>query len=111
MNEEEQKAIDMLNTFRLEHKFFNIRQADNLEDNIEIVLNLIDKLQKENEEKTIVLLAGAEKVKQLQKEKEELYKQIDKMNSFTNDTIKKYNKFIIELNQEFQNFAVMENKK
>lgn len=49
MNEEEQKAVDMLNTFRLEHKFFNIRQTDNLEDNIEIVLNLIEKLLKENE--------------------------------------------------------------
>lgn len=50
MNEEEKEAIEMLNIFRLEHKFFNIRQADNLEDNIEIVLNLIEKLQKENEE-------------------------------------------------------------
>ncbi len=49
MNEEERKAVEMLNIFRLEHKFFNIRQADNLEANIEIVLNLIEKLQKENE--------------------------------------------------------------
>ena len=40
----------MLDTFRLEHKFFNIRQADNLEANIEIVLNLLEKLQKDNEE-------------------------------------------------------------
>lgn len=50
MNEEEKKAIEILDTFRLEHKFFNIRQADNLEANIEIVLNLLEKLQKENEE-------------------------------------------------------------
>ena len=49
MNEKEKEAIDMLNIFRLEHKFFNIRQSDNLEDNIEIVLNLVEKLQKENE--------------------------------------------------------------
>jgi len=50
MNEEEKKAIDMLNKFRLEHKIFNIRQADNLEENIKIVLNLIEILQRENEE-------------------------------------------------------------
>lgn len=50
MTKEEKKAINMLNTFRLEHKFFNIRQADNLETNIEIVLNLIEKLQEENEQ-------------------------------------------------------------
>ena len=50
MNEEEKKAVEMLDTFRLEHKFFNIRQADNLEANIEIVLNLLEKLQKDNEE-------------------------------------------------------------
>ena len=49
MNEEEKKAIEMLNVFRLEHKFFNITQADNLEINIGIVLNLLEKLQKENE--------------------------------------------------------------
>lgn len=142
---------------------------------IEKYKECIEKLQKENEEKRIILLAGAEKVKQLQqenselknkldnsrkaneflntrneelkkekdvmyskalndivaridldkdyiskqeaneykKEIEQLHEQIDKMNSFTNDTIKKYNKFIteLELNQEFQNFVVMENKK
>ena len=48
LTKEEKKAINMLNTFRLEHKFFNIRQADNLETNIEIVLNLLEKLKKEN---------------------------------------------------------------
>lgn len=36
------------------------------------VLNLIEKLQKENEEKTTILLAGAEKVKQLEKENKTL---------------------------------------
>ena len=49
MNEEEKKAIQMLNKFITEHKFYNIKHSDNLEDNIEIVLNLIEKLQKENE--------------------------------------------------------------
>lgn len=50
MNEEEKKAIKMLDKFTTEHKFYNIKHSDNLEDNIEIVLNLIEKLQKENEE-------------------------------------------------------------
>ena len=49
MNEEEKKAIQMLDKFITEHKFYNIKHSDNLEDNIEIVLNLIEKLQKENE--------------------------------------------------------------
>lgn len=63
MNEEEKKAIDMLKIFRLEHKFFNIRQSDNLEDNIEIVLNLIKKLQKENEKLKKKLLDMLERTK------------------------------------------------
>ena len=50
MNEEEKKAIQMLDKFITEHKFYNIKHSDNLEDNIEIVLNLIEKQQKENEE-------------------------------------------------------------
>ena len=49
MNEEEKKAIQMLDKFITEHKFYNIKHSDNLEDNIEIILNLIEKLQKENE--------------------------------------------------------------
>ena len=72
MNEEEKKAIEMLDKFITEHKFYNIKQSDNLEDNIKIILNFIEKLQKENEEKTILLFAGAEKVKKLEKEKEKL---------------------------------------
>lgn len=50
MNEEEKKAIEMLDKFITEHKLYNIKQSDGLEDNIKIVLYLIEKLQKENEE-------------------------------------------------------------
>lgn len=50
MKEEEKKVIKMLDKFTTEHKFYNIKHSDNLEDNIEIVLKLIEKLQKENEE-------------------------------------------------------------
>jgi hypothetical protein len=46
MTDEENKAIDMLYNFITEHKLFNIKQADNLEDNIEKLLNLIEKQEK-----------------------------------------------------------------
>ena len=49
MNEEEKKAIEMLDKFITEHKLYNIKQSDGLEDNLKIVLYLIEKLQKENE--------------------------------------------------------------
>lgn len=49
MTEKEKKAIEMLDKFITEHKFYNIKQSDNLEDNIKIILNFIEKLQKENE--------------------------------------------------------------
>lgn len=184
MNEEEKNAIEKLTNGEKITLIELIRKMkrEGIErfivtrpEYVYIILNLTEKLQKEVEEKTTVLLAGAEKVKQLQKENselknkldnsrkaneflntrneelrkekdviyskalndivagidldedhiskqeaneykkeiEQLHEQIDKMNSFTNDTIKKYNKFIteLELNQEFQNFAVMENKK
>ena len=58
MNEEEKKVIKMLD------KFYNIKHSDNLEDNIEIVLKLIEKLQKENEE--------------LNKENEHLHREINR---------------------------------
>ena len=52
LSEEENKAIEMLNKFITEHKLFNIKQLDNLEENIKIVLNLILKLQIKIESKT-----------------------------------------------------------
>ena len=51
MNEEERKAVEILNTFELRRKTKNYKEIS-LEDSqsVEIVLNLIEKLQKENEE-------------------------------------------------------------
>lgn len=43
-------------------------------------LNYIDKLQKELEEKTTILMAGADKVKQLEKENEELKEKYENIN-------------------------------
>ena len=50
MNEDEKKVVEMLDKFITEHKFYNIKQSDNLEGNIKMVLNLIEKLQKENQQ-------------------------------------------------------------
>lgn len=49
LTEEEKRAIEMLNKFITEHELFNIKQSDNLEENIKIIFNLIEKQQKENE--------------------------------------------------------------
>lgn len=51
MNEEERKAVEILNTFELRRKTKNYKEIS-LEDSqsVKIVLNLIKKLQKENEE-------------------------------------------------------------
>ena len=51
MNEKERKAIEILNTFELRRKTKNYKEIS-LEDSqsVEILLNLIEKLQKENEE-------------------------------------------------------------
>lgn len=85
---EEKKAIEMLDKFIIEHKLYNIKQSDDLENNIKIVLNLLENQQKEIEEKNIavnkmskdisrqleeidekstIIMAGAEKVKELEK--------------------------------------------
>lgn len=67
MNEEEKKATKMLDKFITEHKFYNIKHSDNLEDNIEIVLNLIEKLQKENKKlknKLLDTLEGQKVIKE-----------------------------------------------
>lgn len=70
MTDEEKKALETLKEVASD-------EFDTLGDDIspkmaENILNVIDKQQKEIEEKTTILLAGAEKVKQLEKEIEEL---------------------------------------
>lgn len=56
---------------------------------IEKYKKYIEKLQRENEEKTIILLAGAEKAKQLEKENNRLEEQVeyDKTHIYTPQTI------------------------
>ena len=50
MTEKEAKAIAMLNKYISEHKFYNIRQSDNLESNIETVIQALEQKDKEIQE-------------------------------------------------------------
>lgn len=61
MSEDEKRAIEILNKFITEHKLYNIKQSDNLEDNIKIVLNLIEKRERQ-------LYERDNRVKNLEKE-------------------------------------------
>lgn len=80
MSEEEKKAIEILKEIK---DVRGIRQDVEGENEdlwaLDIVYNLIDKQQKEIEEKSIIIMAGAEKVKQLEKEIEELKKENDEI--------------------------------
>lgn len=121
---EEKKAIKMLDKFITEHKFYNIKHSDNLEDNIEIVLNLIEKLQKENEElkenKTGLEEEIQEQAKNLIQNEEYITKECilkekvkDKIEELKNNALiiikqndkyyyetNKYNKIVIQVLQE-----------
>ena len=64
---EEEKAIEYIKEFKNE-VFEGVGNKSIMAKTIDILLNLLDKQQKEIEEKSTILLAGAKKVKQLEKE-------------------------------------------
>ena len=76
LSKEEKEAIEILK--KLQKKTPYIIWGDgtpyNKNNQIQTILNLIEKQQKEIEEKTTIIMAGSEKVKQLEKEIEELKK-------------------------------------
>lgn len=89
MSEEAKEAIDKLKTFINIPNYVFLKEYEQLIQSTRIVINLIEKLQKENEEKTILLFAGAEKVRRLEKENEELKGTLrDTQNSWFEDTKK-----------------------
>lgn len=114
MNEEEKKVIKMLDKFTTEHKFYNIKHSDNLEDNIEIVLKLIEKLQKENEELKNKLLDTLEGQKVIKEETPQYIKENyiskekvkDKIEKILNN--KEY-RIVFEGNAEFPDDATIIN--
>ena len=69
MNEEERKAIEILNTFELRRKTKKYKEIS-LEDSqsVEMLLNLIEKLQKENEKLKNKLLDTLEGQKVIEEE-------------------------------------------
>lgn len=75
-NLEEIEAIKLLKKDSTDwcYRSIDVRNA------VKVALNYIEKLQKELEEKTTILMAGADKVKQLEKENQELKEENEKIN-------------------------------
>lgn len=110
MNEKEKKATKMLDKFITEHKFYNIKHSDNLEDNIEIVLNLIEKLQKENEKLKNKLLDTLEGQKVIKEETPQYIKEnyipIQKVKDKIEKEIKYHERNILEI----ENITMLKSK-
>ena len=70
MNEEEKEAIKYLEF--LSNEKCECEACQRAKKEYKTILNLLDKQKNEIEEKTTILLAGSKKVKQLEKEIEEL---------------------------------------
>ena len=103
MNEEERKAVEILNTFELRRKTKNYKEIS-LEDSqsVEIVLNLIEKLQKENKKlknKLLDTLKGQKVIKeetpQYIKENYILVEKVkDKIERLKKKRMKKYDNYM-----------------
>ena len=105
MSEEEKKAIEILDTFELRRKTKNYKEIS-LEDSqsIKIVLNLIEKLQKENELAKQALINNcniADERNQLLKENEELKIKHDKDTHKLQNDLDIANAKIIELKEAY----------
>lgn len=72
MNEEEKKAVEFIKDLISWSVGVDLYPNKEECEKLETILNLIEKLQKENEEKTTIILTGAEKVKQVEKENKTL---------------------------------------
>lgn len=75
LSEEEKKVLE---TFK---KGYGLTKAET-----EIISNLIENQQKEIEEKSTIIMAGAEKVKQLEKEIKELKEKNTQLTNYLNDS-------------------------
>ena len=99
ISKKQKEAIKMLDKFITEHKLYEIKQSDGLEDNIKIVLYLIEKLQKENEE--------LEEINnELEAEKNEAIRRYN----FETIPIKKVKDKIEELKQKAINYGIFIDK-
>ncbi len=90
MNEEEKKAVELLENIKNSSwtvKYIMSRDSKNAE----VLLKLIEKLSKELEEKTTIILAGAKKVKQLEEDNEEIEEINNELDIAKNEAIRRYN--------------------
>ena len=69
LSEEEKKAIEY---WKRDIEFYHLNTQLASEHYAQMILNLMEKLQNEIEEKSTIIMAGTEKVKQLEKEIEKL---------------------------------------
>lgn len=83
MNKEEKETIKIVKSGKNTFDILGIpgtSSYENLKGALKEVSNYIKELQKELEEKTTILMAGADKVKQLEKENEKLKEKLHEKN-------------------------------
>ena len=127
MNEEERKAVEILNTFELRRKTKNYKEIS-LEDSqsVEIALNLIEKLQKKNEKLKDKLLDTLEGQKVIEEETpqyikenyiptqkvkdkiEEIQKEYNKLDKQVNEYINDVNKELSKYYENKERIAIMQ---
>ena len=111
MNEEERKAVEILNTFELRRKTKNYKEIS-LEDSqsVEIVLNLIEKLQKENEKLKNKLLDTLEGQKVIKEETPQYIKENYIPVQIVKDNIEKEIKYHERNILEIENITMLKSK-
>lgn len=87
LSEEDKKVIETMKSYKLyDYEELDHGVLEYIQENIDKLLVIIENQLKEIEQKTTILFAGAEKVKQLEKEIKEYKNQLD----IKNNKIKKH---------------------
>lgn len=100
MNEEEKEAVEILNTFELRRKTKNYKEIS-LEDSqsVETILNLIEKLQKENEKLNKLHIQDNKHLDFIMKNSIPIQKLKDKIEELKQEK-KKYGNCLIEMYED-----------
>ena len=105
LSDEEKKAVEMLDKYITEHKMFNIKQADDLEDNIRILLKLIRKQSKEIEHQKEKRENQKKELAILNTKQIEVNKLVNTVNSYKGQ-FKRQQKEIEELKDESKEYQI-----